>query len=71
MDQETIWERLCWLHHKRVRSSYLAGSWLEVYKEHHILRAGRDEIVLAREHARQQGAPVSRAGMSVCSERRA
>ena len=33
-----IWERLCWLHFKRERTSFLAGSWLEVYKEHYIIR---------------------------------
>jgi hypothetical protein len=36
--QDVIWERLCWLHFKRERSSFLAGSWLEVYKEHYIIR---------------------------------
>ena len=31
---EQLWERLCWVHFRRVRSSIVAGSYQQVYHEH-------------------------------------
>lgn len=49
-DCDPIWERLCWMHYKVLRTSCLAGSWREVFIEHTLLQAGRKENqALARE----------------------
>ena len=65
-DSESLWEALCWRHYKKVRSSVVAGSWREVYKEHCLLHAGeRERVRKQKEAARREGHPhVSRGGMS-------
>ena len=50
-DSDPIWERLCWVHYKVLRTSCLAGSWRSVFIEHTILQAGRKQ---AQAQAREQ-----------------
>jgi len=33
-DSEAVWERLCWTTYKVTRSSFLVGTWHEVFVEH-------------------------------------
>ena len=42
-DCDPVWERLCWVHYKVLRTSCLAGSWRQVFIEHTMLQAGRKE----------------------------